>query len=133
MNVCARPSPLVIEVATCNTSGRSWIASPPVLSNAEDAAYVTSVVSPSAEVAIPADMTNMVSGYFNFNGLAVGAGGVWIEGDERQRVVWRVDPNSLRIVKQIRLATTTLIRFPPNDCRDQRAPQASSFAAAEHG
>jgi YVTN family beta-propeller protein len=59
--------------------------------------------SPSAQIAIPGNETTLVSSYFFFDGLAAGDGALWLAGDARERVVWRVDPNTHRVVARIRL------------------------------
>ena len=48
--------------------------------------------SPSAQIAIPGDEKTLVSSYFFFDGLAAGDGALWLAGDARERVVWRLDP-----------------------------------------
>ena len=59
--------------------------------------------SPSAQIAIPGNETTLVSSYFFFDGLAAGDGALWLAGDARERVVWRLDPSTHRIAARIRL------------------------------
>ena len=59
--------------------------------------------SPSAQIAIPGDETSLVSSYFFFDGLAAGDGALWLAGDAQERVVWRLDPKTHRVVARIRL------------------------------
>ena len=59
--------------------------------------------SPSAQIAIPGNETTLVSSYFFFDGLAAGDGALWLAGDARERVVWRLDPSTHRVAARIRL------------------------------
>jgi YVTN family beta-propeller protein len=59
--------------------------------------------SPSAQIAIPGDETTLVSSYYFFDGLAAGDGALWLTGDARERVVWRLDPKTHRVAALIHL------------------------------
>jgi YVTN family beta-propeller protein len=59
--------------------------------------------APSAQLAIRGDQTNLVSSYDWFDGLAAGEGSLWLAGDDREQVVWRLDPKTQRVVARIRL------------------------------
>jgi YVTN family beta-propeller protein len=59
--------------------------------------------SPSAQIAIRGDETTLVSSYFFFDGLAAGDGALWLAGDAQERVVWRLDPKTHRVVARIPL------------------------------
>jgi YVTN family beta-propeller protein len=69
----------------------AWYADPAngVLGKVDD---VLASGSPSAQISIPQNNTTFVSPYLNFDGIAVGEGGVWVAGDQQDRVVWRLDP-----------------------------------------
>ena len=54
------------------------------------------------QVPIPAGTGNVLARYQYFSGLAVGEGSVWLLGDGFERVVWKVDPESGRVVERIR-------------------------------
>jgi branched-chain amino acid transport system substrate-binding protein len=58
---------------------------------------------PSAQIAIRGEETTFVSSYFFFDGLAAGDGALWLAGDAQERVVWRLDPKTHRVVARIRL------------------------------
>jgi YVTN family beta-propeller protein len=57
-----------------------------------------------AAISIPAETRNLLGVFETFDGMAVGAGGVWIAGDVFGRSVWRVDPAQQRLVERIDLA-----------------------------
>src|SRR5262249_32736593 len=59
--------------------------------------------SPSAQIAVSGDETTLVSSYFFWDGLAVGHDALWLAGDARERVVWRLDPNTHRVAERIPL------------------------------
>jgi DNA-binding beta-propeller fold protein YncE/predicted Ser/Thr protein kinase len=48
-------------------------------------------------------------GHPYFSGIAVGAGGVWVVGDQNDRMLWRIDPATAR------LAATVSLPFAPTD------------------
>jgi streptogramin lyase len=80
----------------------AWYADPAngVLGKVDD---VLASGSPSAQISIPQNNTTFVSPYLNFDGIAVGEGGVWVAGDQQDRVVWRLDPDTHGVTKTIRI------------------------------
>src|SRR5581483_5870076 len=57
----------------------------------------------SEQIPIRGDETSFVSSYLNFSGFAEGDGALWLAGDARDRVVWRIDPSSERVAATIRV------------------------------
>ena len=55
-------------------------------------------------IPIPVDTSTLLKAYETFDGLAVGAGGVWIAGDVFGRSVWRIDPARQALVGRIPLS-----------------------------
>ncbi|HZQ64868.1 MAG TPA: ABC transporter substrate-binding protein [Gaiellaceae bacterium] len=59
--------------------------------------------SSSAQIAISGDEKTLASSYFYFDGLAAGDGALWLAGEARKRVVWRLDPKTHRVAALIHL------------------------------
>ena len=49
------------------------------------------------QVSVPPESTRFLSTYQSFDGLAVGAGAVWVAGDSFGRTLWRISPSSRRV------------------------------------
>ena len=64
---------------------------------------VLSSGTPSAQLAIRGDHSSFVSSYNSFDGLAAGEGGLWLAGDVRDHVVWRLDPGLGGVVATVGL------------------------------
>jgi DNA-binding beta-propeller fold protein YncE/ABC-type branched-subunit amino acid transport system substrate-binding protein len=83
----------------------AWLADPlagGIVGRVDDTLSSLST-SPSVQVTIPPGETNLDTAYYNFDGLTVGDGAVWVAGDPFGRTVWRVDPTAARVVATIRL------------------------------
>jgi YVTN family beta-propeller protein len=82
-------------------NGDAWFGDPIGFVGKVDS--VLSSGAPGVQVQIPPDVSTAVSSYSNFDGLAVGQRVLWLAGDPREHVVWRIDPVSQRIAATISL------------------------------
>jgi serine/threonine-protein kinase len=81
--------------------GHAWFGDPVGFVGKVDSVLANG--TPDVQIAIPTDTRNLVSGYGNFDALAVGEAALWLAGDPFEHVVWRIDPRSERVAKTIRL------------------------------
>jgi YVTN family beta-propeller protein len=78
-----------------------WFADP--ANRIVDRFDVLSASLPNLQVEIPPDVQSLLTAYRTLEGVTVGRGAVWVEGDPFGREVWRVDPEGARVVATIRL------------------------------
>ena len=83
--------------------GRIWYAVPAKQMAGDAAGDILPTATPSGDVHIPPDETDLLSAYTSFDGLAVGEGSIWLAGDAFGRTVWRVDPGSRQVIATIPL------------------------------
>jgi DNA-binding beta-propeller fold protein YncE len=101
------PLPGVPTAASTATSFGAdvWVANPNTRELNRVVAPYTAV---AARIGLPPGR-RAGSGPHRYNGVAVGAGSVWIVGDTRDRTLWRVDPATQRVI------ATVALPFAPRD------------------
>lgn len=82
-----------------------WVANPNTRELNRVVAPYTAV---AARIALPPGR-RAGNGPHRYNGIAVGAGSVWVVGDTRDRTLWRVDPATQRVI------ATVALPFAPRD------------------
>ena len=101
------PLPGVPTAASTATSFGAdvWVANPNTRELNRVVAPYTAV---AARIGLPPGR-RAGSGPHRYNGIAVGAGSVWVVGDTRDRTLWRVDPATQRVI------ATVALPFAPRD------------------